>query len=495
MKHHNSPGDDTSTQRAQSDTEWTDWHWSDSRIVRTDKRNLARIEECSDRAYLESELITLSEIRQDYLERASRSKSARAKELMRGVEDKDRQIAWVKAKLESLRSPSSEEQPVSAHSVSVEVVQTDELTEDEQRDRLHLERQVERAFYLAGKALKELRDRRLYRSTHKTFEEYCRDRFGMKRAHSYRLIDAALVVDNLSPKCLQIGDILPTNENQVRPLTKLSPEQQRSVWQQAVSEAGGKVPPGRIVKDIVQRIRERTPVPNPYRVGEVCQLIALDNPELRGKGGYWCIVEKVHEFGCTVTTWSGDYTVRLEHLKSLDYTESECQKMKAISARLTRLHETGNLDAAAYWILNGLGKMPKPYLTPTEEKLLSFLEAESGLKTTSESKTTQEKIMEVIQPDSSQFKDAPASVEVNTNDILIAFASNLDYFSPAQLKEVGKALARQSPERVSEVVEAYGISSEKQAIEIVKAYVLVYPEAIRDLIEEINNDLSMNNEQ
>ena len=30
--------------------------------------------------------------------------------------------------------------------------------------------------------------------------------------------------------------------------------------------------------------------------------------------------------------------------------------------------------------------------------------------------------------------------------------------------------------------------SEKQAVEIVKAIVLVYPEAIRDLIEEINND-------
>ncbi len=82
----------------------------------------------------------------------------------------------------------------------------------------------------------------------------------------------------------------------------------------------------------------------------------------------------------------------------------------------------------------------------------------------------------------------PKKVEVNTNDILVAFASNLDYLSPEQLKFVGKALARQSPERVSEVVEAIGISSEKQAIEIVKAIVLVYPEAIRDLIEEINND-------
>ena len=64
---------------------------------------------------------------------------------------------------------------------------------------------------------------------------------------------------------------------------------------------------------------------------------------------------------------------------------------------------------------------------------------------------------------------------------VIAFISNLDSLSTAQLKEVGKAISRLSPERVSEVVEVIGISSEKQAIEIVKAIVLVYPEAIRDL--------------
>ncbi|WP_292736205.1 hypothetical protein [Nostoc sp. JL31] len=35
---------------------------------------------------------------------------------------------------------------------------------------------MERAFFEAGKALAELGDRRLYRSSHRTFEEYCRDR-------------------------------------------------------------------------------------------------------------------------------------------------------------------------------------------------------------------------------------------------------------------------------------------------------------------------------
>ena len=92
------PRSDTSTSVAQSDREWTNWHWSDSRIVRVNKRNIKQVEECSDRSYLESELITLEKIRQEDLERASRSLPARAKELMQGVSDKDRQIAWVKAK-------------------------------------------------------------------------------------------------------------------------------------------------------------------------------------------------------------------------------------------------------------------------------------------------------------------------------------------------------------------------------------------------------------
>ena len=376
------PCSDKSTQRAQSEREWTNWHWSDSRLIRRDKTNLARIEECSSRSYLESELKSQELIRQEYLERASRSKSARAKELMQGVSDKDRQIAWVKQKLESL----SDNQPALVKRVSVEVVETEELTSDEQRERLHLERKVERAFYEAGKALRELRDRRLYRSTHKTFEEYCLDRFGFKRRHPYQLINAAEVVDNLLEMCANRAQnksgapALPTSEYQVRPLVGLEPEQQREAWRQAVEEAKGKVPSSRLVKDIVQLLRERTPVPNPYKVGEVCQLIAQDNPDLRGKGGCWCIVEEVHDFGCTVQTWSGSYTVRLEHLKSLEYTSEECQQMKGLSARLLRLHSEEPSEAARA-VLKNLGHLKRPYLTALEEKLLSFLETEYEITT------------------------------------------------------------------------------------------------------------------
>ncbi len=136
---------------------------------------------------------------------------------------------------------SNEEDPVSAD-ITVTSVEIPELTEEEQRDRLHLERRVERAFFEAGKALAELRDRRLYRSTHKTFEEYCRTRFGHTRRQSYLLMDAAIVFDNLLEKCDPLDHILPTSERQVRPMTKLEPQEQQEVWLRAVELAGGKVP-------------------------------------------------------------------------------------------------------------------------------------------------------------------------------------------------------------------------------------------------------------
>ena len=87
--------------------------------------------------------------------------------------------------------------------------------------------------------------------------------------------------------------ILPTSEGQVRPMTKLEPQEQWQVWQAAVQQAGGKVPTGRVVKDVIERILERTKVPNPYHLGEVCQIVVKDDPDLRGKGDCWCIVSHI----------------------------------------------------------------------------------------------------------------------------------------------------------------------------------------------------------
>ncbi|MDZ7950746.1 hypothetical protein [Nostoc sp. DedQUE09] len=263
--------------------------------------------------------------------------------------------------------------------IDIAAVEVPELTEQEQSDRLHLERRVERAFFEAGKALTELRDRRLYRSTHKTFEDYCRERFGFSRRQPYHLIEAAVIFDNLVEKCERSVHILPTNEWQIRPLSKLDPDIQPEAWEQAVESANGKVPSHRIVKDAVQRIMERTQVPNTYQLGEVCQILAKDNPELRGKGGCWGIVSQVNDFSCTLRVWDGEYTIGLQHLKSFNYLPAECQQVKEISDRITRIY-SDSLEETVKSLLQLLGKLNRPYLTAVEEKLLNLLESEYEIR-------------------------------------------------------------------------------------------------------------------
>ena len=213
------------------------------------------------------------------------------------------------------------------------------------------------------------------------------------------------------------------------------------------------------------------PKPFPYKVGEVCLVIASDEPQLRGRGGCWAIVSKVHEHSCDLQLWNGTAElIKPEHLKSMKYTPEQQQQMQSLCHRLIRLRACGNLEPAAHSILSDLGRKKQPDLTPIEEKLLGVLESEYGLK------TTQEELTEVIQPDSSQKKDEPASVEVNTNEICVAFMSNLDSLSTAHIKAVGKAIAVRAPHLASVMATALA-QSEKQAIEIVKAIALVYPEA------------------
>ncbi|MBD2510084.1 hypothetical protein H6G91_22775 [Nostoc muscorum FACHB-395] len=284
---------------------------------------------------------------------------------------------------DSVKENTFEQDNPASATITVTAVEIRELTEEEQSLRLQLERQVERAFLSAGQALMELRDRRLYRSTHRTFEEYCRDRFNYSRDAAYLKISATVVYENLQKFLPTNGRQIPmpTNERQLRFLAKaeLEPAVQADVWQQAVEQAGNKIPSGRIVKDVVDRIRERTKVPNPYHVGEICVLLPKDNPDLRGKAGYWGVVSHVGEYSCTLQIWDGDYTVKIEHLKSLELLDEDCRFMQQLCIRLRQLHQVATRDEAVDWLLQGLGKQAKPYLSSLQAKLLAAVEREYNL--------------------------------------------------------------------------------------------------------------------
>lgn len=109
-------------------------------------------------------------------------------------------------------------------------------------------------FVEVGNALAAIRNERLYRDSHKTFEAYCQERWGMSRPQAYRLIESAEVLSSLSP----IGDKI-TTESQARELAKLSPEQRPEVYREAVATA----PNGKVTAKHIAETRDRRKTPKP----------------------------------------------------------------------------------------------------------------------------------------------------------------------------------------------------------------------------------------
>ncbi|GIH97863.1 hypothetical protein ACFFMN_27970 [Planobispora siamensis] len=124
-----------------------------------------------------------------------------------------------------------------------EAVAEGALTERERADLATCEAALDVlriAFTQAGKALQVIRDARLYRDTHATFEDYVADRWQMSRPQAYRLINAWPLAQRLSP----IGD-KDLNESQVRELLPLAAkhgaEAAETVYRTVVKTDGVKV--------------------------------------------------------------------------------------------------------------------------------------------------------------------------------------------------------------------------------------------------------------
>ena len=91
--------------------------------------------------------------------------------------------------------------------------------------RMHLE---------AARALRDIRDQRLYLEDHDTFAAYCTARWGMTRTHADRMCAWAEVAENFHPN----GGALPSRESHARPLSQLPPAQQREAFQLALASGG-----------------------------------------------------------------------------------------------------------------------------------------------------------------------------------------------------------------------------------------------------------------
>jgi len=109
-------------------------------------------------------------------------------------------------------------------------------------------------FVEVGEALLEIRDSRLYRIEHDTFEAYCGKKWKMSRIQAHRLIGASEV-----SKMLPIGN-KPTTESQARPLSKLPADKQPEAWAKAVDAADGKQPTAKQVEAAVVELLAPEPI-------------------------------------------------------------------------------------------------------------------------------------------------------------------------------------------------------------------------------------------
>ena len=127
---------------------------------------------------------------------------------------------------------------------------------DDERTEFDKQREVVRkglgVFVVVGRALALIRDKKLYRETHDSFDTFVMDEWEMSKSHTNRQIVASQLVRKLSK-----SDVKPVTESQVRPLTRLKPALAEACWNRAVGIAGVG---GQVTADIVkQAVVEMSP--------------------------------------------------------------------------------------------------------------------------------------------------------------------------------------------------------------------------------------------
>lgn len=125
-----------------------------------------------------------------------------------------------------------------------------------------------------GLAFLEIQEKRLYRQAFCSFRKYCQRKWGFGPAKAYRLIEAAKVVEAMSP----IGDTpLPTKESAIRPLTILkSPEDRAAAMKIVAAKVGKKAPTAREVKAAVEKVKAAKPVVDGH-TSEAVEMPASDH--------------------------------------------------------------------------------------------------------------------------------------------------------------------------------------------------------------------------
>ena len=259
---------------------------------------------------------------------------------------------------------------------AIESLAPEPLSPAEQKLREELEQEIKEAFYRAGQALLQIREKKLYRSTHSTFEAYCAETFGFTRRYPYYLMEAATIVENLK-QCERAVHILPTNEFQIRPLAALSAEEQAEAWLEALERSDGKAPSHNLVKAVVKEKKETEKgFLSPVTAGQAC-LIKRTSSQPNISSG-WGFVMASDEKETTVELWNGStQIVSTQLVTELAHDQKALNRLKKLKNRLSALAACDSLEESGKMLLDYFGhRQSQEELTHLEAALLSVLERE-----------------------------------------------------------------------------------------------------------------------
>ena len=180
------------------------------------------------------------------------------------------------------------------------------------------------AYLAVGQALLAIQQKKLYRATHRRFQDYVKDRFAISQSNSYRLMEQSETFLRLEEAIQEAGLAttlpLPTVGKHLEVLTQLPEAQRASVWQKVVEEAAktGKPITSKTIRQQADQLNEV--------VGVIAQSI--------GQG---------HEGAINAVVHQGDLTQQLrQRISSIKRGQREKEVQVSITGRF--LHKHGLLD-------------------------------------------------------------------------------------------------------------------------------------------------------
>ena len=163
-----------------------------------------------------------------------------------------------------------------------------------------------RGYVEAGEALRTIRDARLYRETHGTFEDYCRERWGWNDRRASQLIAAAEVSTTVGI----LGAPTPANEAQARELVGLPAEDAAHIMRTAVET--GQTVTARIIRETRIQITQPKETPKETTMTAASRLAIPQPPKYGGNRP-----KHAQVIGNALTTASG-ICAALDEISELD---------------------------------------------------------------------------------------------------------------------------------------------------------------------------------